>query len=414
MTAAVLGGVGDPRGALLGGVVLGVVGSFSDYWLDAQWTPVLVLLLLIGLLAFRPTGLLGTASARNEAQLASAPVLAVARGTRHSGRVLLVLLALGVVYPWLDQLAGWFRMPGATMAVLTIALAVGLTVVVGLAGLLDLGYAAFFGIGAYTAAVLTSSGSRLALALPSLGREPWLALLMAGIVAAAFGLVFGLPSVRTRGEYLAIVTLAFGEIVPLVIWHLPDWTGGPRGMSGIPPAGFGPFLPGGALSSYVVAMLIAVGAALGALRLSNSRIGRAWAAVREDDVAAAAMGINPPLMKLVAFALGAGCAGVAGAGFAQLFGYVEPSQFDFTLSLMVLAAVILGGRWGITGAVVSALAIAAYDRLVVEAITALLHALGTTLDNSALLAADLRQHNFATFGAALFIATLFRARAQNR
>jgi branched-chain amino acid transport system permease protein len=324
---------------------------------------------------------------------------------------MLGLLALGVVYPWLDQLAGWYRLPSATMALLMVALAVGLSVVVGLAGLLDLGYAAFFAIGAYTAAILTSSGSRLALLLPSLAREPWLAILLAGIVAAAFGLVFGLPSVRTRGEYLAIVTLAFGEIVPLVIWHVPDWTGGPRGMSGIPPAGFGPILPGGAISSYAVALLIAAGACLAVLRLSNSRIGRAWAAVREDDMAAAAMGINPPVLKLLAFALGAGCAGLAGAGFAQLFGYVEPTQFDFTLSLMVLAAVILGGRWGIVGAVVSALAIAAYDRLVVEAVTAALHGLGAAMNNSALLAADLRQHNFAVFGAALFLATLFRARS---
>jgi ABC-type branched-subunit amino acid transport system permease subunit len=101
---------------------------------------------------------------------------------------------------------------------------------------------------------------------------------------------------------------------------------------------------------------------------------------------------------------------VAGAGFAQLFGYVEPSQFDFTVSLMVLAAVVIGGRWGIPGAVLGALAIAAYDRLLVESFTAGLHALGAALNNSALLAIDLRQHNFAVFGVALFLATLYRAR----
>ena len=410
MTAAVLGGVGDPRGALLAGVVLGIFSSFSDYLLDAQWTPVLVLLLLIGLLAFRPTGLLGTTSIGTEAPAPASPVLASARGKGYSVWVLIGLLAIGVLYPWVDQAAGWYRLPGATMALLMVTLSIGLTVVVGFAGLLDLGYAAFFAIGSYTAALLTSSGSRIALELPSVLREPWLALPLAGLVAAGFGVFFGLPSVRTRGEYLAIVTLAFGEIVPLVIWHLPDWTGGPRGVSGIPAVSFGPLPLNAALGTYIVALAVACIAAIAALRLNGSRIGRAWAAVREDDMAAAAAGINPPLLKLLAFAIGAGFAGVAGAGFAQLFGYVEPGEFDFTVSLMVLAAVVIGGRWGVLGAVLGALAIAAYDRLLVDGITAGLHAAGAAINNSALLAADLRQHSFAVFGLALYLATLYRAR----
>jgi branched-chain amino acid transport system permease protein len=412
MTAAVLGGVGDPRGALFGGVVLGIVGSFSDYLLDAQWTPVLVLLLLIALLAFRPSGLLGLSSSSTDPEPPVRPALTAARNLRQQGVILAVLVAFGVVYPWLDQAAGWFRMPGATMMLLTVTLAVGLTVVVGFAGLLDLGYAAFFAIGSYSAALLTSSGSRVALALPVVVREPWLALVVGGLVAAGFGLLFGLPSVRTRGEYLAIVTLAFGEIVPLVIWHLPDWTGGPRGMSGIPPPSFGPLAAGGALASYVVALALAGLACLAALRLSSSRIGRAWAAVREDDTAADSLGINPPLVKLLAFATGAGLAGMAGAGFAQLFGYVEPTQFDFTVSLMVLAAVVIGGQWGVLGAVLGALAIGAYDRFLVEGITAGLRALGAVLGNPALSAADLRQHNFIVFGVALLLATLYRARVR--
>jgi branched-chain amino acid transport system permease protein len=401
MTAAVLGGVGDPRGALLGGIVLGIVASFSDSFLDAQWTPVLVLLLLIALLAFRPSGLLGTSSNLDEPAPAAQPVLAAARSRRQHLLVLVGLLGIGALYPVLDQFAGWFRLPGATMALLMVTLAIGLTIVVGFAGLLDLGYAAFFAIGSYTAAILTSSGSRIGLALPDLVRTPWLALLMGGLVAAGFGLLFGLPSVRTRGEYLAIVTLAFGEIVPLVIWHLPDWTGGPRGMSGIPAVGLGPFGSGG-LSTYLVALALAGAACLAALRISSSRIGRAWAAVREDDTAAASLGINPPLVKLLAFAIGAGFAGAAGAAFAQLFSYVEPGEFDFTVSLLVLSAVVIGGRWGVLGAVLGALAITGYDRFLVEAINAGLHALG--------LAVDLRQHNFIVFGIALLLATLLRTR----
>jgi branched-chain amino acid transport system permease protein len=399
MTAAVLGGVGDPRGALLAGLMIGVFSAFSDYLLDAQWTPVLVLVLLIVLLAFRPSGLLGTSSAASASDAVgdTRPVLAAARIGTQTRPILFALLLLGVLYPWLDQAAGWFRVPGATMALLMVALAIGLTIVVGFAGLLDLGYAAFFAIGSYTAAILTSSGSRLALMLPELTRSPLLALVMGGIVAAAFGLAFGLPSVRTRGEYLAIVTLAFGEIVPQVLIHLPDWTGGPRGMSGIPPV-FG----GGALGTYYVALGVAILACMVALRLNASRVGRAWAAVREDDEAAASLGVNPPMAKLLAFALGAGCAGVAGAVFGQLFGYVEPAQFDLTLSLMILAAVILGGRWGVVGAIFGALGIALYDRLVVELLSNGLQALG--------LPVDLRQHNYLVFGVALWLATLFRAR----
>src|SRR6266568_1589715 len=172
MTAAVLGGVGDPRGALLAGIVLGIFSSFSDYLLDAQWTPVLVLLLLIGLLAFRPTGLLGTTSSGSDPPPPSSPVLASARVKGISGWLLMGLLVIGIVFPWVDQAAGWYRLPGATMALLMVTLSIGLTVVVGFAGLLDLGYAAFFAIGSYTTTLLTSSGSRIALALPAVLREP--------------------------------------------------------------------------------------------------------------------------------------------------------------------------------------------------------------------------------------------------
>jgi branched-chain amino acid transport system permease protein len=402
MTAAVLGGVGDPRGALVGGIVLGVVTSFSDYWLDAQWTPVLVLLLLVAMLAFRPSGLLGIKVLTSELEAVARPVLAAARRSAHQGRWVLALVLLAVAYPVFDAVAGWSRVPGFTSALIMVTLSVGLTLVVGFAGLLDLGYAAFFAIGAYTAAILTGSGSRIATVLPDIVREPWLALLVAGLVAAGFGVIFGLPSIRTRGEYLAIVTLAFGEIVPLVIWHLGDVTGGPRGMSGIPPLTVGALF-GAGIEKYALAAALAVVACIGALRLTESRVGRAWAAVREDDVAAAALGIDPPLLKLLAFGLGAAVAGVAGAAFAQLFGYVEPSQFDFTLSLMVLAAVVVGGRWGVPGVVIAALAIATYDRVVVDALNGALRQLPL------LAAIDLREHSFAVFGVALYVATLFRA-----
>jgi branched-chain amino acid transport system permease protein len=384
MTAAVLGGVGEPRGALVGGLVIGIVAAFSDYMLDAHWTPVIVLLLLIVLLVVRPSGL-----GQRGAQEPPRQSVIVAMDRQSGSKWLPGLLLAGVIaFGLLDASAGWQRLPSATMALLLVALALGLTVVVGFAGLLDLGYAAFFAIGSYTAALLTSPGRQLLGDAPGVLHSAWFALLTAGLVAAAFGLLFGIPSIRTRGEYLAIVTLALGEIVPLVIWHLPNLTGGPRGVSGIPSIG-------GPTGSYLLAAALACGACLAALRLGRSGVGRAWAAVREDELAAAASGVDPPRFKLLAFALGAGCAGLAGAVFAQLFGSVEPSQFDLTVSLMVLAAVVLGSRWGVAGVIVAALAIAVYDRVVVDLLGAF----------------NLRQHNYFVFGMALLLASLSRARS---
>jgi branched-chain amino acid transport system permease protein len=308
------------------------------------------------------------------------------------------LLALGVLYPFADAALGWGRLPSATGALLLVALAIGLGVVVVFAGLLDLGYAAFFALGGYTAALLTSSGSRLAGLAPWPLGDPWVALGLAGVVAGGFGLLFGLPTVRTRGEYLAIVTIALGEIVPGVIWHLPEWTGGPRGVSGVVLPRLG--LPlGGPLQAYALALALAAGAGLAARRLAPARVGRAWAAVRDDETAAASLGVRPARVKLLAFVCGAAVAGWAGALFAGQSGYVEPAQFDFTLSLMVLAAVVAGGRWGVGGIALGALAIAAYDRVLVELL-------------GRLVGIDLRPHNLAVFGLALYLTTLARARGE--
>jgi len=413
ITAAVLGGVGNPRGALVAGVVLGIVGSFNDYLLDPQWTPVLVLVLLIGLLAWRPGGMLSSAPSsaeQYESAERSAPTVAdpARPGTNW---LLLGLLALGVAYPFADQLLGWQRLASVSVMLLLVALGVGLSLVVG-AGLLDLGYAAFFAIGGYTAAILTSSGSRLGLALPDVVREPWLALPLAGLLAAGFGVAFGLPSIRTRGEYLAIVTLAFGEIVPGVIWHLPYWTGGANGLSGVPLPSLVLALGGSGrpAHAYTLALLLAAGACVAALRLARSRQGRAWAAVREDETAAEAVGVPIARSKLLAFALGAGCAGLAGAVYAGLLSYIEPGLFDFTVSLMVLAAVVIGGRWGLGGVVLGALTVAAYDRVLADLLTSALRGIGSTTGVELLAGADLRGASYGLFGAALYGAILLRTR----
>jgi branched-chain amino acid transport system permease protein len=413
ITAAVLGGVGNPRGALTAGVVLGIVGSFNDYLLDPQWTPVLVLVLLIGLLAWRPGGMLSTAPISSTIDdSAERPLPTVADPARPGTHWLLLgLLALGAAYPFVDELLGWHRLASVSVMLLLVALGVGLSLVVG-SGLLDLGYAAFFAIGGYTAALLTSSGSRLSLALPEAAREPWIALPLAGLLAAGFGIAFGLPSIRTRGEYLAIVTLAFGEIVPGVIWHLPYWTGGANGLSGVPLPSLVLALGGSdrAAHAYTLALLLAMGACVAALRLARSREGRAWAAVREDETAAAAAGIPIAQRKLLAFALGAGCAGLAGAVYAGLLSYIEPGLFDFTVSLMVLAAVVIGGRWGLGGVVLGALTVAAYDRVLADLLTSLLRGAGSATGVTALSAADLHGASYALFGVALYAAILLRSR----
>jgi branched-chain amino acid transport system permease protein len=415
MTAAVLGGVGNLGGALAGGMLIGVFSSFSDYLLDAAWTPLLVLGLLIILLAFRPNGLLGATEFTAYSDEAAPPtsVSFAPRAPSSMRWVMAGLLVVGLAFPWLDQLAGWSRVSIAANSLLLVVLAVGLSVVVGFAGLLDLGYAAFFAIGGYTAALLTSSASQLALAMPEVLRNPWLALPVAGLVTAGFGLVFGVPTIRTRGEYLAIVTLAFGEIVPGVIVHVPDWTGGNRGMSGVPVVAPGPWPSGSGIGAYFVALALLVTVSLVAVRLAGSRIGRAWAAVREDDTAAASVGVNPPVAKLLAFAIGAGCAGMAGSLFAGLFGHVEPDQFDFTISLMTLAAVVIGGRWGVAGAILGGLTVALYQYVLVDWLSAGLRGVGAVLGQPELMGADLRMHNFAVFGVALLLAILPRARRRS-
>ncbi len=409
MTAAVLGGVGNPVGALVGGIGIGVFSSVSDYVLDARWTPVLVLALLIGFLAFRPTGLLGSRVLTLEAPAAGG-MEGSNRSPASASWLVRGLLLIAALFPWLGIAGGSGGLYVGSNTLLMVALAIGLNVVVGFAGLLDLGYAAFFAIGGYAAAVLSSSGSHVAETLPAFARQPWLALPLAGIVAAAAGYVFGLPTIRTRGEYLAIVTLAFGELVPSVIWHV-DWTGGPRGMSGVPQP---PLVPGAAdspLNAYALALLLAAGAYLAITRLAASRTGRAWAAVRDDELAAGAVGIDAAGAKLLAFVIGAGCAGLGGALYAGLLGYVTPEQFDLTLSLMVLAAVVIGTQWGPAGAILAMLGIVAYDRWLVDTASAGIQGLGRLIQVDGLESADLRGNNFAVFGLALYLGTLLRARS---
>jgi branched-chain amino acid transport system permease protein len=249
---------------------------------------------------------------------------------------------------------GWVRI--VDFALLYIMLALGLNIVVGYAGLLDLGYIAFFAVGAYCYALLGSP--QLGLHLPF-----WIVLPLGALLACIFGVLLGAPTLRLRGDYLAIVTLGFGEIIRIFLNNLNapiNITNGPQGISMIDPIRFGEFSLGKTHElfgltfpsvhlHYYLFLLFTLLVIFISLRLEDSRIGRAWMAIREDEVAAEAMGINTRNIKLLAFAMGATFGGLAGGLFAGFQGFVSPESFGLTESITVLCMVVLGGMGNISG-----------------------------------------------------------------
>lgn len=227
-----------------------------------------------------------------------------------------------------------------------VLLAMGLNVVVGFAGLLNLGYAAFFAIGAYTYALLNLHW----------GCSFWLGLPIAGFMSMLFGLIIGIPSIRVRGDYLAITTLGFGEIVRIAFNNLDQWTGGPNGLLGIarPRIGAYHFSVNATPYFYLVLGMVAL-VAYFLFRMSDSKIGRALVAIREDELAASCMGVPVLRIKLMAFGLSSFIGGIAGCVFAAKQTIVTPDSFDFVLSVLILAMVVLGGMGNIWGAALGAL-----------------------------------------------------------
>ena len=274
---------------------------------------------------------------------------------RPDRRTSLILYAIvGAALLILPQIVGRFPSDVLGTAGLYILLGLGLNIVVGYAGLLDLGYVAFYAIGSYSIAMLTSPQSFLALEL-----NFWLVLPIVILLAAIAGIVIGAPVLRLRGDYLAIVTLGFGEIVRLLF--LSDWlkefTNAGQGILGIPP----PTLPGLEFPArdpqeiYYPILLACVLAAFVAYRLANSRVGRAWNAMREDESVAEATGINTTNYKLLAFALGAVFGCLSGALFAAKIGSIFPHSFEILVSITALAVIILGGMGSIPGVIVGGL-----------------------------------------------------------
>ena len=260
--------------------------------------------------------------------------------------VLIVLSLFGLAFPFLP-FASTYQINIVTNALLYIMLGLGLNIVVGLAGLLHLGYVAFYAVGAYSYALLYYH----------FGIGFWAALPIGALFAAIFGIILGFPVLRLRGDYLAIVTLGFAEITRLVLENWNGFSFGPSGIAGIPRPGlFGMELDlhQGTIYIYFLMISLCLFTIFVVNRLQNSRIGRAWVALREDEVACEAMGVDPTMAKLTAFALGSTWAGLAGVVFAAKTTFVNPASFTFLESAMILSIVVLGGMGSIVGVIIGA------------------------------------------------------------
>lgn len=302
-------------------------------------------------------------------------------------------------------------------ALIFVVLALGLNIVVGFAGLLDLGYAAFFAIGAYTFGILTWPRHGLEIGF-------FTAIWICALVAAIFGLLIGTPTLRLRGDYLAIVTLAFGEIVPILVRNLDDitirigsWvlvedfnlTNGTQGMSplGRPDLSFIEGLlpiPAGTLAVgfdpkawYFIIVLLVMAVVVVSRRLEASRLGRAWKAIRDDETAADFMGVDPIRTKLLAFAIGASFSGLAGAVFASMIQVISFDMFRFQVSIFLLIIVILSGAGSIYGVLLGGVIIATFDTILLAQVLP-----------SLLPDVDIQQWRWVFFGAGLVLIMLFR------
>ncbi|QZA82594.1 ABC transporter permease subunit [Deefgea piscis] len=307
----------------------------------------------------------------------------------------LVLGGIAVVLAILPWVLGHFFESGNSwlravdFALLYIMLALGLNIVVGYAGLLDLGYIAFYAVGAYTFALLNSP--HLQAVIPEWLFQPnfFVMMLIAAAVAGIFGVLLGSPTLKLRGDYLAIVTLGFGEIIRIFMNNLDrpiNITNGPQGINNIPAVQFAGYDLGRPIEFFglsfekihlyyylILAMCFLI--IFVSKRLQRSRIGRAWVAIREDEIAANAMGINTRNVKLLAFAMGASFGGVAGALFASFQGFVSPESFTLMESIMVLAMVVLGGMGNIPGVILGAVIVSITPEILRDVINPLQQAL---------------------------------------
>jgi len=310
------------------------------------------------------------------------------------------------------------------------ALALGLNIVVGFAGLLDLGYAAFFAIGAYAYGIANSFQLQpewtsfwepfhwldLVSRMPGASGDVvhfqvsfWLMLPISAAIAAAFGVLFGAPTLRLKGDYLAIVTLGFGEIVPIVVRNTPTITNGAMGLNGVAaPQLFGHSFGVTATPYYYVGVALVALLMLTSFRLKDSRIGRAWMAIREDEVAAMAMGVDRVRFKLLAFATGAAFAGATGTLYVAKLQTATPDMFMFPVSVMILVMIVFGGIGSVWGVVVGALILQMLQSWFLEDLSQWLHALGRLIGIGWLQHIELASSIELIFGLILVLMMLYR------
>ncbi len=311
--------------------------------------------------------------------------------------IILPLIVLLPPFSTFSRQAVWID--GFAISGVFVLLALGLNVVVGLAGLLDLGYAAFYAIGAYAYAYGASPFSGLHIPF-------WPMLLIGAFAAAVFGVLLGAPTLRLRGDYLAIVTLGFGEIVPIVFLNADTYTNGTNGIGGV----YKPELLGYTfpliepMPFYVTMAVIVTITMIFLYRLQDSRLGRAWQAIREDELAADSNGINTVTTKLLAFALGASTAGLAGVFTAAKLTLVSPDQFLFTVSFTILAMVVLGGMGNIWGVAVGAFVLYTIQSVLLKQLNQFFHAIQAPI----LKDIDFVQYQFLLYGLALVLMMLIR------
>ena len=333
-----------------------------------------------------------------------------------------LLVTALVAYPFIDRALHAQTVHAVTDAMIYVLLALGLNIVVGYAGLLDLGYAAFFAIGAYTMGLLNSP----VLGSPLYGHawSFWVVIWIAALVSAGLGVVIGFPTLRVRGDYLAIITLAFGEIIPVAIRNLGDITidiGGWRpverlnltgGENGVNPVGR-PYLPGVNFDTdfipwYFLILFIGAVSLWAMNRMRASRLGRAWMAIREDETAADCTGVNPIKTKLLAFGLGASFAGFAGSFYAAKLQAITPGAFEFNVSIMLLCMVVLGGMGSLKGVILGGMLITLFDRILLAQMTFLIRWIGRSLGIATLAAVDLTLWRWFFFGLGLVVIMLIR------
>ena len=337
-------------------------------------------------------------------------------------RAAVALVVALLAYPFLDRALGLQTIHAVSDGMIYVLLALGLNIVVGYAGLLDLGYAAFFAIGAYAMGLLNSPV--LGSPLYGHGLSFWLCIWIAAAVSALLGVVIGAPTLRVRGDYLAIITLGFGEIIPVAIRNLGDITidiGGWRpverlnltgGENGVNPVGR-PYFPGVPFETdpvpwYFLILIVGLASLWAMNRLRDSRLGRAWMAIREDETAADCTGVNPVSTKLLAFALGASFSGFAGSIYAAKLQAITPGAFEFQVSIMLLCMVVLGGAGSLKGVILGGMLITIFDRVVLTQTTFIVRAIGRTTGVAALTTIDLTLWRWFFFGLGLALVMLLR------